>query len=182
MTLVELLIYSLLLVVILGIAGSIIISTISSQRTVQTVGSAASAGQLVSGSVEVGIRNASAFQVAAPTALGQLLRSRTLDITDAGVSTWTCRAWFRTAGGDFYTKNANAIIPAPAVAADLSTWRLITSGVGLPTGTAQAFTASGSQLAIALSIAAASAKPVLIKTTILSQTQTDTGTAPTTCF
>lgn len=182
MTLVELLVYSLLLVVILAIGGSIIISTIGSQQTVSSIGSAASQGQLVSSSVEVGIRNASAFQASAPTAFGQLLRSRTVDVTTAGASTWGCRAWFRTADGDFFMKTASAVIPQPTTDADLATWTLISSGVDLPVGASQAFTASSNQLALALSIDTGEAKPVLIKTTVLSRPQTDTGTAPTTCF
>lgn len=182
MSLVELLIYSFLLVVILTIAGGIIINALTSQRTVTTLGSAASSGQLVSASVEQGIRNASAFKVETPTALGQLLRSRTVRVTEAGVSTWQCVAWFRSATGNFYTKTSASLIAVPAVAADLATWTLVATGVGLPTGTAQAFTGTASQLSLAVSVDAGEAKPVLISTTIVSRPQTDTGTAPTSCF
>ena len=106
MTLVELLIYSMLLVVILTIAGGIMINSLQSQQTVSTVSSAASTGQLVSTSVSQGIRNASAFEAAAPTSLGQVLRSRTVSVTSTGVATWQCQAWFRTSNGDLYTKTA----------------------------------------------------------------------------
>ena len=182
MTLVELLVYSLLLVVVLTVAGGIIINALTSQQTVSAVTSAASAGQLVSASVEQGIRNASAFKVETPTAFGQLLRSRTVRVTDAGVSTWQCTAWFRKANGDFYAKTSSSIIAVPAVAADLATWTLVATGVGLPSGTAQAFTGTSSQLSLAVSVNAGDAKPVLISTTIVSRPQTDTGTAPTSCF
>lgn len=182
MTLVELLVYSLLLVVVLTIAGGIIINALTSQQTVSAITSAASAGQLVSASVEQGIRNASAFKVETPTALGQLLRSRNVQVSGAGVSSWQCTAWFRTAAGDFYTKSGSSVIAPPAAAADLSTWVLIATGVGLPTGTAQAFTGTSSQLSLAVSVSTGDASPVLISTTIVSRPQTDTGTAPTSCF
>lgn len=182
MTLVELLIYSMLLVVILTIAGGIMINSLQSQQTVSTVSSAASTGQLVSTSVSQGIRNASAFEAAAPTSLGQLLRSRTVSVTNAGVATWQCQAWFRTSDGDLYTKSAATLIAAPTTVTDLTTWTLIAEGVGLPSGVPQAFSASSGQLALAVSVAAGDAAPVLISTTIVSRPQTDTETAPTTCF
>jgi Tfp pilus assembly protein PilV len=182
MTLVELLIYSLLLVVVLVVAGGIMISSLQSQQTVSTVSSAASTGQLVSTNVSQGIRNASAFQVSTPTGLGDLLRSRTVSVTSAGVATWQCQAWFRTSGGRFYIKSASSAVAAPAVEADLATWTLIAEGVELPPGASQAFNASSGQLTLAVSVTADDAAPVLISTTIVSRPQTDTGTAPTTCF
>lgn len=182
MSLVELLIYSVLLVVVLTIAGAIIINALTSQHTVSAVTTATSAGQLVSTSVEQGIRNASAFKVDTPTAFGQLLRSRTVRVTTAGVATWGCVAWFRTPSGNFYTRSSTSTIAAPTVTSDLSTWTLIATGVGLPTGTAQAFTGTASQLSLAVSVDTGDSKPVLISTTIVSRPQTDTGTAPTSCF
>lgn len=182
MSLVELLIYSLLLVTILVIAGAIIMNSLTTQQTVTTVTSATSAGQLVSSSVEQGIRNASSFQVATPTAFGQALRSRTVRVTQAGVSTWQCQAWFRTSGGDFYTRVGNATIAVPATAGDLTSWTLISRGVNLPAGVTQAFTGSSGQLTLAVSVDPGDADSVLISTTIVSRPQTDTGTAPTTCF
>lgn len=183
MSLVELLIYSLLLVTVLAVAGGIIMNSLSTQQTVTTVTSATSAGQLVSASVEQGIRNASAFQVATPTAFGQLLRSRTVRVTPAGVSTWQCQAWFRTATGDFYARvSPSSAIPAPTTAADLTTWTLVSKGVNLPSGVTQAFTGSSGQLTLAVSVDPGDADSVLISTTIVSRPQNDTGTAPTTCF
>lgn len=182
MSLVELLIYSMLLVVILGIAGAILINALNSQRIVTTISGATSDGQLISTSVGIGIRNASAFQAATPTAFGQMLSARTQRVTSTGVSTWQCQSWFRTTTGEFYVRAATSAIAVPASAAGLSGWTLVTKGANLPSSVAQAFTASSGQLTLSLSMSGGTSKPVLISTTFVSRPQTDTGTAPTTCF
>ena len=76
-TLVELLIYSLLLIIVLGIVGAMLASTVSTSKSVNSVTSASTAAQLASESVVRGIRNASDFRLTTPTGTDQLLVART---------------------------------------------------------------------------------------------------------
>ncbi|TAL42149.1 MAG: hypothetical protein EPN91_09055 [Salinibacterium sp.] len=183
MSLVELLVYMILSVVVLGIAGNILISSITAQRDLTNLADSTSISQLVTSSVRSGIRNASAFQVDAPTTLGQLVRSRSVSTTTAGVSTWKCRAWYLTNSGTFYQKTSTSgMIAAPTVIGDLASWQMITTGVTKPSGTTQAFTGSAGQVDLAIQVTNGSTKAVLSKTTILKRPQANTLTVPTTCF
>jgi hypothetical protein len=183
LSMVELLIYIMLSVVVLGIGGNVLISSIQAQRDMSNLADSTSISQLVTSSVRSGIRNSSAFQVATPTALGQLVRSRSVSTTSAGVSTWSCRAWYLTASGTFYQKTSTTgLIAAPTIASDLSTWQMITTGVTVPTGTSQAFTGSSGQIDMTIQVTNGATKAVLSKTTILARPQANTLTVPTTCF
>jgi hypothetical protein len=65
----------------------------------------------------------------------------------------------------------------------LATWRLLASRAQLPTGTTQPFTAAGGQLQLRLALGGAAAtRPVLVATTVAAGPQSDSTTAPTTCF
>jgi type II secretory pathway pseudopilin PulG len=183
LTMVELLVYMILSVVVLGIGGNVLISSLQAQRDMSNLADSTSLSQLVTSSVRSGIRNSSAFEVATPTALGQLVRSRSVTTTSAGVSTWACRAWYLTASGTFYQKTSTTgTIAAPTVIGDLSTWQMVTSGLSVPTGTSQAFTGSAGQVDLAIQVTNGSTKAVLSKTTIVARPQANTLTVPTTCF
>ncbi|MHB1171413.1 MAG: hypothetical protein ACYCZY_02735 [Lacisediminihabitans sp.] len=183
LTMIELVFYMVLLSVVLLIAGGMLVSSLTTQRDVGSLTSAASVGQLVASNVEMGIRNASTLRAESPTALGQLLRSRSVTATGTGVSTWQCRAWYLAGGGNFYTtQSTSGMVAAPSSSADLAAWTLLAQGVSVPTGTSQAFTGSDGQVNLAIQVAAGNARPILISTTIASRPQANTGTVPTTCF
>jgi prepilin-type N-terminal cleavage/methylation domain len=108
-TLIELMIASLIGVLVLVTAGSILTSMLKAQNQVGDLTAAATAGQLVSRSVEEGVRNAGgpvgatdpvqavgikAEPVADSTTMSQLLRARVATGTEAGTVTWQCEAWY----------------------------------------------------------------------------------------
>jgi len=147
-TLVELLIYSLLLIIVLGIVGAMLASTVSTSKTVNSVTSASTAAQLASESVVRGIRNASDFQLTSPTGTDQLLVARTA--LDGATLTWVCAAWYYSAagGGTIRYTTSPVAIPAAPTAAQLTGWQLLDTGVAPASGT-RIFTATGAQLNLA---------------------------------
>ncbi|TAM69506.1 MAG: prepilin-type N-terminal cleavage/methylation domain-containing protein [Microbacteriaceae bacterium] len=108
-TLIELMIASLIGVLVLITAGSILTSMLKAQNQVNDLTAAATAGQLVSRSVEEGVRNAAgpigstdpvqavgikAEPVTDTTTRSQLLRARVATGTENGTVTWQCEAWY----------------------------------------------------------------------------------------
>jgi hypothetical protein len=179
-TLIELVIYCSLLAVVMLVVAGITISALRAQTIVRSMGAASNGAQLVVRSVGGGIRNSSSFQVAAPTAAGQLLRARVAAGT-SGLS-WTCTAWYYSSsnGSLYMTTNPTAMVTAPV---GIPTgWSLLATGVSLPSGVTQPFTASGTQLKTALRVAAGGAAPVLITTTFAQYPQSDLTTSPVQCF
>jgi type II secretory pathway pseudopilin PulG len=167
-TLVELLIYSLLLLVVLGIVGAMLASTVSTSKTVDSVTSASTAAQIVSESVVRGVRNASDFQLTTPTGTDQLLVARTA-LGSATIS-WVCTAWYYSAAGGGtirYTTSPTAI-PAAPTAAQLASWQLLDTGVVPATGTG-VFTAAGAQLNLAFNGLAGTRPAVSITSSAFSR-------------
>jgi len=124
-TLVELLVYMLLAIVVLTIVGSILINSFQAERQVRDAAQSNSTAQLVAESLGLGIRNASAVEVSAPTPDAVLLRTRSIDGTEAG--NWYCQAWL-ISDGDLRTTRSTAAIPAPD-AATAATWTLLATDV-----------------------------------------------------
>lgn len=185
LTLIELVIYAMLLIVVLGAVGSLVISATSAQTQVATIGSAVDSSQLVVRSVGAGIRNSSAFKAEAPTADGQLLRAR-VALSSSGL-VWTCRAWYwsATTGGLYSTSNPTAMVAAPLLGVAPSGWTLLASGTAVPAGATQPFTSlpGNAQLKLALTVSApGAAQPVLLSTTFMQYPQSDLTSAPVSCF
>jgi type II secretory pathway pseudopilin PulG len=185
-TLIELIIYAGLFAVVLAIVGGILLSGNAVQKSVGALTTGTNLGNLIVGSLEQGVRNSSSFKAETVTAYGQLLRSRSALAQSNGTVVWTCQAWYYSATNQsFYTKSSTTGLvaaPTPTAAPDLSTWALYGSGVQLPSGIVQPFTASTGQLAVDFQIAAGNRSPVRIDTTITPRVQSDTTTAPTPCF
>jgi hypothetical protein len=142
-SLVELLIYSSLLVLILTVVGGMLLNTLTSEQKVLDSADANSVSQLISTSVHSGVRNATVVDVTAgadPDAGDQLLvvTAVSADSTltaDARV----CQAWYytETNGGAMYYQRGTApqTFAAPSAAAladDMTGWTLL--GSGLSTG------------------------------------------------
>jgi type II secretory pathway pseudopilin PulG len=174
-TLVELLIYVGLVVVIVGIVGGILINSLGVDKTVRSATAAASAGQLISQSIDQGVRNASYIALTTSGAQ-QFLLVRTAG--SGATITWSCRAWYLTTanGGAAYVKNSATAITSP-IGGSLTGWTQISTGFTGVNGATTILTKTGSQVAIGLKMTAGQASPVLIQTTAVSR-QTDTGSAP----
>ncbi|PJJ73248.1 hypothetical protein CLV46_2834 [Diaminobutyricimonas aerilata] len=187
LTLVELIIYSLLLSVIVAIGGGMLISSITTQRDVTRITTATSDGQVVASSVEEGIRNAGGSTPisVASNSFGQVLKSRTAKVTQAGAVTWECRAWFHRFTGEVYTRRSATAVPTPATAGDLAGWTLLAQGVTLAPGQTAIFQSTGSTAApkvrVVFDIAGTDTAPVRIDTDIAALKTPTTGTAPASC-
>lgn len=159
-TLIELLASSLLFAVIFTVIGSIFISLVRTQESVETTTQTTNVGQLAARSVDDGIRNSSGFQL---TAVGadQLLTARTA--SSGTTLTWSCIAWYYAAAGDgsIRTSTSSTAIAAPS-AAQLSTWTLLIDGVEPRVGST-VFTVDGTRLAVAFDALADGQNPTAIE-------------------
>ena len=188
-TLVELLVYVALLGLILSVLGGMLISGLSVERTVTRASDETRLGQLISRSVEKGIRNATAFKVEG-IGSDQILRARSADAVVSGGATtvtWRCMAWYyRASDGAFFstTRTAGAVsLPGPAPATPLTAWTYYGSGVkpaaGATTvlsGSATAFSRSAPPppLTLSFQVAVENAPPVQIKAQYNLRVQNDT--------
>jgi prepilin-type N-terminal cleavage/methylation domain-containing protein len=183
-TLVELLITVALFTVVLAVTGTILVSALTVQSGVGSLGTASNGAQLVVRSLQRGVGNASAFKAEAPTADGQLLRARVAVGGTSGAPTFKCVAWYYSATRSTIrtTSSTTAAVPVPT-ATTLATWTLLAARVQVASGATQIFTAAGSQLQLRLGVGAGTAaRPVLVSTTIAAGPQSDTTTGPVTCF
>jgi hypothetical protein len=156
-------VYSVLLIVVLGIIGALFISMSRTETTVRNVVGAGNQGQVTADSIENGIRNASAYVVSSPTATTQLLMAR---VAQGGAAiTWKCEAWLfdSTNGGSIRFYGSDAAITAPSTTT-AATWTLLASNVVPVTGTT-IFAANGDTLSIAFITVAGTDPSVTIQTT-----------------
>ncbi|MEO7545526.1 MAG: hypothetical protein ABIT21_04435 [Terrimesophilobacter sp.] len=133
-TIMELLVYSLLLSIVIAMVGGMIISTLRVSNTVVSMTRTSTSGQLVAKSVVTGIRNSSDFRLTSPAGDDQLLVARAATF-DSTVS-WRCLAWYYSTAGDgavWFTSSPTAILPPTP--ADLSNWTLLASDVQPVSGT-----------------------------------------------
>ncbi|WP_104200481.1 hypothetical protein [Cryobacterium sp. Y29] len=139
-SLVELLIYSSLLVIILTIVGGMLLNTLTSKAKVLESADANAVSQLISTSVHSGVRNATALQVtdsANPDIDDQLFVITAVSSDPAALATArVCQAWFYTesnGGAMFYRRAAppqTFVAPTPdALANDMTGWTLMGSGL-----------------------------------------------------
>jgi len=146
-TLIEVLVYALLLAFIVAIAGGMIFSAVTTSKTVVSITENSTAGQLVARSVVTGIRNSSDFQLSGPVGDDQMLVARR-----AGSGTtleWSCEAWYYAATENkVWHTGSGLAIEAPTAAA-LATWTLLTEDVQPASGTA-IFTALNDRLSISI--------------------------------
>lgn len=167
-TLVELLIYGMLLIIVLAIVGSMLASETTTSKTVNAVTTASTAAQLAANSVGKGIRNSSDFNLTTPTGTDQLLVARTAQ--GGATISWVCAAWYYSAagGGTIRYTTSTTAIPAVPTAAALAGWTLLDSGVAPASGTT-IFSANGAALTIAFKGLAGSNAPVAISSSAYSR-------------
>lgn len=207
MGLVELLIYSSLLVVIFTVAGGILISSIQAETQVRGLTETSNTGQLISRSVEEGVRNASGplgeldpvqakgILAEVMTTEGQLMRARVAVGAADGNITWECQAWFySTTTTGFYTaRNSSAAVADPTgfdVAANgahepragSDRWLLIGEGVRLEDGASTFFGAGDDSVILRFEVASENVSLVLIPNTVVQRKLAAGGTGPTVCY
>jgi prepilin-type N-terminal cleavage/methylation domain-containing protein len=167
-SLIELLAASMIFAVIFTVIGSIFVSLIRTQDTVDSVTMSSSTAQLAASSIENGIRNSSEFDLAAVGA-DQLLVARTAG--SATTLTWYCTAWYYSAAGAGsirMTTNSGVAIDAPTTD-ELATWTLLLEGVQPRTGTT-IFSAAGPQLTVSFHATADDHNATAIEFTVVPLT------------
>ena len=159
-TLIELLASSLIFSLIFIVIGSIFVSLVRTQESVETTTSTTNVGQLAARSIDDGIRNSTGYQL---TAVGadQLLTARTAG--SGATLTWKCTAWYYASAGDgsIRTFTSSTAISAPS-AAQLATWTLLIEGVEPRIGTT-VFTVDGPRLSVAFDALAEGQNPTAIE-------------------
>lgn len=180
-TLIELLVSSILAIVILTIAGSILLSGLRTQETATSVTDATTSAQQVARSVQGGVRNASALSLTTGGDAGsEVLFARVLDST-ANSATAHCQAWYYTTqnGGAVYTATSATAIAAPS-GPPSGGWTLLATGVSPSAAGGPVFLApSNSRIELTFKVAAAAHPYVLINTTTYMQ---QSATVSTPCF
>jgi type II secretory pathway component PulJ len=124
----ELMIYVLLLSIVMIIIGSMLISSLRTERTVDRVVAASTSAQLAIKSIEYGVRNASAHRIFNLTNTDQLLRARVAKPDQEDLD-YSCRAWyFDRAKSELRYKESDAKILDPSTA-ELAEWTLLAHNV-----------------------------------------------------
>lgn len=162
LTLVELLVYSILLAMVLLIVGSIMISTLGIERIVRESTTTTSDAQLAATAIEAGVRNSTAVQL---TDIGddQLLVARTAG-TDPATLSWRCEAWYfsKSAGTIRTTATTSDSAPITVPASEPTSWTLLASNIE-PPASGVTFTHSGNSVTIYFQGITADAQPVDIR-------------------
>jgi prepilin-type N-terminal cleavage/methylation domain-containing protein len=187
-TLVELMVYIVLLGIVMSIVVATWVSITKAQTSVQNMSNAANSGQAALNGITSAITNSSAVSVTAPTAGNQLLLTRTA--LPGSTATWQCEAWYyqsaansSTGVGGLYFKTSSSAITAPSSSA-LSSWTTLVTGVTPPTGSTTIFNAplalsTATLVNFSFYAAVAGQKPVLLASTASTQLG-NTGSSP--CF
>lgn len=191
MSLVELLVYSLLLVFVVLIAGSLLIRTLQTQRDVTTVSQTNNDALLTFGQLERDARNAAKGKTSDG---GNLLLLATRVASDADPNTWVCVGYYynpgtkvlRRVSSTSTTATAAAAVAGSgsALAASTAAWPVALEQVSLlgarVFGTVDGTVTSGSTLDASLSTATSGThKPVAFQTSINLRPQS--GSVPA-CF
>lgn len=161
-TLVELLVYGMLLVTVLLVVGSIIVSSLAIERTVRESTSATTTAQLAATFIEAGVRNATAVSLVS-VGSDQMLIARTAGATPASV-TWQCQAWYFSAssGTIRMTTSSSDAVAIGVPAAEPTTWALLATNIVAP-ASGVIFTNSGNSVTIYFQAVTDDAEPVDIR-------------------
>ncbi len=206
-SLIELVLYIVFSSAILLLAAGMFASAFNARTQVLALTTAASEGQLISRSVEEGVRNAAGpagstgpaeFGVYAelPTADGsQIMRARVALGDSSGAITWQCQAWYYSSSTTsiFFTRNALGAVPDPggftetspgSYAADdgSANWVLLSDHVRLPATTGQFFGAAGGRVILNFEITNDDVSLVLIPNTVVTRKPAIVGSGPNSCY
>ncbi|MDQ4137434.1 MAG: hypothetical protein M3116_01115 [Actinomycetota bacterium] len=168
-SLVELIVASMLFILVIGGAGSILLSSLSAERALRGTTSSANTAQLAASSLTRGVRNAHVLSLSQPSAGTYVLRVLIVDDAAEGAATAHCEAWY-LGGGEIRTTRSSAAIPLPASPGAVANWTLLADRV---TPTAEPMVAlDGRTAQVAFQVADDEGQATLIRTTALSR-QTD---------
>lgn len=172
-SLIELMVYSLLLIIVISVVGGILINSLTVSRDVRSNTQAATLGQLVATSVDTGIRQASWISLT-NTGSNQFLTARTT--TGGATIGWQCQAWYFNASGtgSLYTKTSTTAIAAPG---STTGWTLLGTGIAAPSG-GKVFTTSGKGIQLQLQLAVGSGRPAILIQSTTQSRQSATESAP----
>jgi type II secretory pathway pseudopilin PulG len=149
-TLVELIVASLLTVLVLTLAGTLVVSGMNAQAQVQSVTAASDSSQSLSNAVESYTRDASYVRVTQPSGDSMVVLRVPADIA---VTSYHCVAFYwSSARAEVRMKQATGPISAPS-ASVLTTWSLIATDVARD-GSETVFTGDGATNSAYLQLAA----------------------------
>ena len=137
-TLVELLIYSSLLVLVLTVVGGILLNTLNSEQKVLESADANGVSQLIASSVHSGVRNATALKVSGNEETGDqlLVVTSVSGEPELTAAARVCQAWYYTKADDgtmYYKRSTESGafvgVTADTLASDKGGWTLLGSGL-----------------------------------------------------
>jgi prepilin-type N-terminal cleavage/methylation domain-containing protein len=172
-TLVELLVALALSLIVLLIAGGTLVGGLRTQKTVESVTTAATSAQQIVRSVQSGVRNAVAVTLIPTTPTGAQFPIAQVTGSDPASTAPSCQAWYYTPdnGGTVYTKKSAPTSPAVAIALPTGgpqgVWTLLGVGVSPYPASGQVFTTTdGSRVLLKFDVTDDIHPYVLITTTI----------------
>jgi prepilin-type N-terminal cleavage/methylation domain-containing protein len=180
-TLIELLVYMSLFTIVLLIVGGFMISSLRVERDVTSAAGATTTGQLVSTSVQSGVRNGSGVRVFSAGADGsQMLVARTT--TRGSTLAWVCQAWYYSASNQaVYTKTSTS--PAVAIALPASSpagsWTLLGSGITPSKAGVSVFDSTSNSATVNFEVTVGTRAPVRVETKTYTRFTVAAGTP---CF
>lgn len=174
-SLIELLVASALGLIVLSIVGGMVISSVTTERTVNDSTTSSNLGQLALSSVSHGVRHASALSLLEPTVDTQVLMALIVDDVLAVPATAHCEAWF-VGAGEVRTTRSDTAIAIPSGSADVVDWTLLATDVE-KVGAAPVFTTPGGlMIQLKMQLQGDDGLTVLMDTTTVSR---QPGTPPT---
>jgi len=178
-TLVELLVYAVLLTLLISIVAGLLISTTKTESTVRGMTGSTSGAQAAADSIESAIRNSTGYQLTAVDANTQLLIARVpVGSSTTTTPTFTCKAWYySTTTSTIRTFTSSSAISTPSTST-AATWANLADGV-TPVSGSTIFGGDTSQLTIVYKVKAGNAYPVSVNTSAVRRSE-DWITAP--CF
>jgi hypothetical protein len=202
----ELIVYAALAIIVLALGGSMLISSLNTRSRVTDLAEATSVGQLISSSIQEGVRNASGppgstnpeqragIKAETTTARGQLLRARVAVGSSNGSVVWRCQGWYYSSETNavYAATNATVAVTDPlgfsvvggkhTPAAGSDNWLLLGEGVKLAPEASAFFGAGSDRVVLRFMITNKKVSLVLIPTTVVKRTLEAGGTGPTTCY
>ena len=171
-TLIELIVYISLAGIVLTIVGGMLISSLRAEASVRTASEATTLGQLISRSVQGGMRNASAAKLTTNSDDTQMLIVRTAG--RGATVTWSCQAWYYDPinDGTLYTRittpATTIAVPTTGPTGTIGSWTFL--GDGIATTATPVFDGIPTRISIDLDIEAGDRAPISITTTATTRT------------
>ncbi|BDI23915.1 prepilin-type N-terminal cleavage/methylation domain-containing protein [Herbiconiux sp. L3-i23] len=176
-TLIELVIYSALLLLVLGIVGSVMVSGITNQARITDTTSSTTESQTAVESLGLGVRNATAIN--SPTVSRPLLIVKTYK--RGATADLQCQAWYYSATERTIrakvTNNTKIGIPS---ASQLRTWTLLAENVAPVDSSTPIFQTSGRTVTVNFVVRSDAGSGQIVTTSIASR-QNTVGGAPSEC-